>query len=244
VRELDAAGLREGVQIPVVVEVDTGMERCGVDPGEEAVALSRQIHEAAGLRYAGLMSWEGHARRTKDPAARRAICVEAVGWLVRTADMVRETGIPVEIVSCGGTGTEQFSSYVPGVTEIQAGGIIFNDMWYSALGLTHEFALTVVSTVTSRPNASRIVTDAGRKTMSQDTAPPKPLGLDVRTVSLSAEHGTIELDVPVNAPRVGDRLAWIVGYADTTVHLHEEMYGVRDGIVEAVWPVLARGKLR
>ena len=245
VLELDAAGRRKGLQIPVVVEVETGMARCGVGPGEETVALSRQIHDCEGLRYAGLMSWEGHARGTKDPEARRAICEEAVGLLTRSAEMCRKAGLPVEIVSCGGTGTERFSSYVPGVTEIQAGGIIFNDMYYAELGLDYQFALTVVSTVTSRPNPYRIVTDAGRKTMSRDTALPRPVGVaGVKSISLSAEHGTIELDAPNTALRVGDRLEWIAGYADTTVHLHEAMYGIRDGIVEVVWPVLARGKLR
>ena len=245
VRELDAAGRAKGLRIPVVVEVETGMSRCGVAPGEETVALSRQVAACAGLRYAGLMSWEGHARGTKDPETRRKICEEAVGLLARSAETCREAGLKVEIVSCGGTGTERFSSHVPGVTEIQAGGIIFNDIYYEALGLDYEFALTIASTITSRTNPCRIVTDAGRKTMSRDTAVPRPVGLEgVKSVGLSAEHGQIELDAPNTALRVGDRLEFIVGYADTTVHLHECFYGVRDGIVEVVWPVLARGKLR
>jgi D-serine deaminase-like pyridoxal phosphate-dependent protein len=245
VRELDAAGRTKGVRIPVVVEVETGMGRSGVAPGADTVAMSVMLRDAPGLRYVGLMSWEGHARREKDPEARRAICEEAVSLLTNSAVMCRAAGLEVEIVSCGGTGTERFSSYVPGVTEIQAGGIIFNDMWYAALGLDHEFALTVVSTVTSRPSAYRIVTDAGRKTMSRDTAPPRPIGLTgVKSIGLSAEHGQIELDAPNESLRVGDRLEWVVGYADTTVHLHECFYGVRDGVVEVVWPVLARGKLK
>ena len=245
VLELDAAGRRKGLQIPVVVEVDTGMARCGVQPGEPAVALSRQIHESTGLRYMGLMSWEGHARRVKDPEERREVCEKAVGILTRSAQMCREAGLSVEVVSCGGTGTERFSSHVAGVTEIQAGGIIFNDIYYSELGLDYDFALTVVSTVTSRPNPTRIVTDAGRKTMSRDTALPVPKGVTgVKSVGLSAEHGQIELLEPNLDVKVGDRLEWIVGYCDTTVHLHDEMYGIRGGVVEVVWPILARGKLR
>jgi D-serine deaminase-like pyridoxal phosphate-dependent protein len=173
------------------------------------------------------------------------ICEEAVGLLTRSAEMCREAGLPVGIVSCGGTGTERFSSRVAGVTEIQAGGIIFNDMWYAELGLDYDFALTVTSTVTSRANPTRIVTDAGRKTMSRDTAPPCPKGIEgVKSVSLSAEHGQIELYVADETVRVGDRVEWIVGYADTTVHLHECFFGVREGVVECVWPVLGRGKLR
>ena len=245
VLELDMAGRQKGVRIPVVVEVDTGMGRCGVQPGEPALALCRGVHDCAGLRYVGLMSWEGHARRVKDMVERQAVCKKSVGLLTSTARLCREAGLPVEVVSCGGTGTEKFSSRIPGVTEIQAGGIIFNDVYYSTLGLDYEFALTVLSTVSSRPNPTRVVTDAGRKTMSRDTAMPRPKGLaSVKSVSLSAEHGQIELQEPNLNLRIGDKLEWIVGYGDTTVCLHDEMYGIRDGIVEVVWPVLARGKLR
>lgn len=245
VRELDAAARQKGVRIPVVVEVDTGMERCGVEPGEPAVALSREVYECAGLRYMGLMTWEGPARRCKDLEERRAVCERMVGLLISTAQLCREAGLPVEVVGCGGTGTEEISSRVPGVTEIHAGGIIFNDMYYSTLGLEREFALTVLSTVISRPKPTRIITDAGRKAMSSHMAVPAPKGLaGVKSVALSAEHGKIELEEPNFDLKVGDKVEWIVGYADMTVCLHDEMYGVRDGIVEVVWPVAARGKLR
>jgi D-serine deaminase-like pyridoxal phosphate-dependent protein len=243
--ELDAAGRQKGLRIPVVVELDTGMERCGVQPGEPAVALSRQVSQCAGLQYMGLMSWEGHARDGKDWQKRKLICEQAVGQLVRSADMCRAAGLPVKIVSCGGTGTEEFSSRVAGVTEIQAGNIIFNDMYYASLGVEREFALTVLSTVVSRPNPTRIVTDAGRKALSCDIALPKPIGVGgVKRVGLSAEHSQIERASPSDHPKVGDKLRWIVGYGDTTVFLHDELIGVRDGIVEVVWPILGRGRLR
>jgi D-serine deaminase-like pyridoxal phosphate-dependent protein len=102
-----------------------------------------------------------------------------------------------------------------------------------------------MTTVTSRPTSTRIICDAGKKTMSSDAAAPAPIGLDhIRSVRLSAEHATIELDVPNMALRVGDKLEWVVGYSDTTVHLHDEIYATCKGRVEAVWPVLGRGKLR
>lgn len=245
VKELDVAGREAGVRIPVVLEVNLGMNRAGVDPGEPSVALARKVHESAGLRFVGVMGWEGHTRRQREPEARRAAVEEAVGKLTRTAELCREAGLPVEIVSCGGTGTEEFSGRIAGVTEIQAGGIIFNDMYYAPLGVDREFALTVLSTVISRPTPTRIITDSGKKTMSSDGAVPKPIGVEgVKSVSLSAEHGTIELEQPCTDLKVGDKLEWIVGYSDTTVFLHEELYGVRGGRVEVCWPVLGRGKLQ
>ena len=131
------------------------------------------------------------------------------------------------------------------VTEIQAGNIIFNDLHYASLGVDREFALTVLSTVISRPTPTRIVTDAGKKAMSSDAALPQPMGVaGVKSVRLSSEHGQIELESPSDRPKIGDKLMWIVGYGDTTVFLHDEMVGVRDGTVEVVWPILGRGKLR
>ncbi|MEM3434037.1 MAG: DSD1 family PLP-dependent enzyme [Candidatus Methanomethyliaceae archaeon] len=243
--ELSVAAKQAGVRISVVVEVDTGLERCGVKPGEPAVMLSQKIHECEGLRYMGLMAWEGPARRCKDPEERRKLCEKLVRPLTWTAHLCREAGLPVEIVSCGGTGTEEFSSRIPGVTEIQAGGIVFHDMYYSALGVDREFALTILSTVISRPSPTRIVTDAGRKAMSGELALPVPKGLTgVKAVVLTAEHSKIELEKPNLELKIGDKVEWIVGFADGTVHLHDEMYGVRDGIVEVVWPVPARSTMR
>ena len=245
VLELDGAARDKDLRIPVVVEVDIGMERCGVQPGEAALDLSRRVHDCQGLRYMGLMAWEGHARKIVDAELRRAACEASVGLLAETAQLCIQAGLPVEVVSCGGTGTERFSSRVEGVTEIQAGGIIFNDEYYSSLGLDHDFALTVLSTVISRPTATRIVTDTGRKAMSADRKAPRPIGLaHVASISLAAEHGRIELSIPDTEPRVGERVEWVVGYADTTVCLHDTIYGTRKGIVEVAWPIAARGKLQ
>lgn len=245
VDELDRAAQLAGVVIPAVVEVDIGMKRCGVQPGQPALDLSREVHRRKGLRYAGLMGWEGHIRRIDDPAEREAECIDSVELLVQTAQLCRSAGLPVDIVSCGGTGTHEFSSLVAGVTEVQAGGIIFNDMYYSRLGLQHPHALTVISTVTSRPDPRRIITDAGLKTMSTDSALPRPLGVEgIAGLRFSAEHGLINLNEATSSPAVGDRLMWVVGYGDTTVSLHDELVGHRRGVVEVVWPILARGKVR
>jgi D-serine deaminase-like pyridoxal phosphate-dependent protein len=201
---------------------------------------------APGLRLAGLEAWEANCTRILDPDEKRQCVEHAIGMLVDSAELCRREGLPVEIVSCGGTGTYWVTATVPGVTEVQAGGGIFNDVHYAEhFGLDHEFALTIMTTVISRPNPTRIVVDAGQKTMSSNAAPPRPLGLEgIEAVSLSAEHGKVELSAPNTSLKVGDKLEWVCGYSDTTVHLHEEMYATRDGRVEQVWPILGRGKLR
>jgi D-serine deaminase-like pyridoxal phosphate-dependent protein len=235
-----------GVTIRLVIEVDMGMKRAGVAPGEASVALAKFIAGQSGVRFAGLMGWEGQTAGIADPAEKTAAVAAAVKGISQTAEMCRKAGLPVEIVSCGGTGTYWITATQWGITEIQAGGGVFCDVHYAKdFGVAHPYALTIMSTVTSRPTPNRIVCDAGKKTMSSDASMPEPIGLGpVRSARLSAEHGIVELDAPRETPHVGDRLEWVVGYSDTTVHLHEEIYATRNGRIEAVWPILGRGKIR
>ena len=179
-----------------------------------------------------------------DPVKKEQAVAEAIGLLTASADACRRAGYPVEIVGCGGTGTFPYCARQPGVTEVQLGGGIFSDLYYrNQYHVDFPYALTLLATVTSRPTPTRIVLDAGKKSMSGDAAMPQPIGLPpVRHMRLSAEHTTIELESPSATPEIGDRLAFIVGYSDTTVHLHDEIVGIRQGRVEAVWPVAARGK--
>lgn len=245
---LDKAGKEYGVKIRTVIEVDLGMHRCGVQPGEPAVALAKEIASRDGLQYEGLMAWEGHALRIKDIDEKRATVAEAVNKLVDTGRAIRAAGIPVNIISCGGTGTYPLSAAagVNGVTEIEAGGGIYGDLVYSrSFGIDHPMAMTVIATVISRPTPTRIITDAGFKTLSSQGAAPEPKDIqNVSGIRMSAEHGTMELTEPNTDVKVGDKVYWRVGYTDATVILHETMYGVRNGIVETEWPILGRGKLQ
>jgi D-serine deaminase-like pyridoxal phosphate-dependent protein len=245
VRELDAAGKAAGTRPRVVIEVDTGMERCGVDPGEPTVALAKQIAACEGVRFAGVMAWEGQAMAMAPGPDREAEIVRACRSLVETAEAIRAAGIPVEIVSAGGTGTYLTSAAVPGVTEVQAGGGIFGDQIYRDFGARVEPALTLLAQVVSRAKPDRIVVDAGRKTIDPSLRPPTPKGIVTsRPISLSAEHGRIFLDAPCETPRVGDRIEFWVGYGDQCNHLHECFFGIRNGIVETIWPIAARGRLQ
>ena len=241
---LNDAAAEAGTQPRVVIELNCGMERAGVLPGEAAVALAREIVAMGNLRFAGLMAWEGHVLGIVEEDARAAAIGEAVRQVVETVRAIEDAGIPVEIVSCGGTGTFLTTSGIEGVTEVQAGGGVFGDAFYRSLGVPVQPALTVLATVTSRPTSTRVLVDTGRKTIDPSNVPPEPVGIgDVVSVALSAEHGTITLGTPSDTPAVGDRISLNVGYSDQAVHLHEQIVAVRDGVVAAVWPTLARGKM-
>jgi D-serine deaminase-like pyridoxal phosphate-dependent protein len=246
IQELDRAAREQGVRLRVVIEVNVGMNRAGLEPGEGVVALAKKIAALPGLQFAGVMTWESSALRIKEQGEKRQVVVEALRRLTETAQRCRDAGLPVEIVSCGGTGTYWMSAVQPGITEIQAGGGVLCDLNYirNFNVPDHEYALTILATVTSRPTPTRIICDVGRKAMTE-AGMPEPVGIQgVKSVGLSAEHGKIELEAPSASPGVGDKFEFIVAYGDTTVALYDVLYGIRDGKVEAVWPILGRGKLQ
>ena len=245
VAALGAAAVAAGVRLRVLIEVDIGMHRAGVLPGAPVVALARRIAATDGLAFAGVMGWEAQAVAIADPAEKESTVRTAIAALVASARDCAVAGLPCGIVSCGGTGTIKYTMHQPGVTEIQAGGGMLSDMRYTtSMGADLPPALTILASVTSRPTPTRIVCDAGRKTMSADGINPKPLGIGpVARIGFSAEHATIELEAPSERPAIGETIAFVAGYGDTTVHLHDVLYGVRRGVVESEWQVLARGKL-
>ena len=153
-------------------------------------------------------------------------------------------GFRSRIVSAGGSGTYKITAYISGLTEIEAGGGIFCDRTYQGWGVNLEPALFVLSTVTSRPSPKRIICDAGFKTVPRGHLSPQPVGFAAEQMTMSAEHGIIKLASPSELPCVGDTIDLMVGYGDATVFLHDTLYGVRDGIVESVWDIQGRGKLR
>ena len=244
--ELATAAHAARKTLDVVIEVDIGMHRAGVLPGAPVVALAGEIARRPGLRLVGVTGWESQATRIADPVVKERTIVEAIAELVASARACVEAGHRMSIVSCGGTGTFPWCTQQPGVTEVQTGGAIFSDVHYRTHYHVHfPYALTVLATVTSRPTPTRIVFDAGNKTMSEDAAVPQPLGIPaVKAMKLSAEHTTVELEMPSQTPGVGDKIDFVVGYSDTTVHLHEEIIGVRKGRIEEVWRIAGRGKIK
>ncbi|MFT7584669.1 MAG: D-serine deaminase-like pyridoxal phosphate-dependent protein [Cellvibrionaceae bacterium] len=245
VSQLGAIASSMGVEIGVVVDVNTGMQRTGVQPGEPVVALSGLVHDTAGLNYLGVMAWEGHTLGHVDEAVKRAEIEKSIGYLVDSAELCRQADLPVSIVSGGGSGTMTTTPFLPGLTEIQAGGVIFSDVLYNQWGVITTPCLFVRALVTSRSASDRIVIDAGYKTLPAFHMAPRPLGIDgVKSYGASAEHGSIMLDAPNDTVKVGDTLDLMVGYTDATLFLHDELVGVRDGVVEVVWDIAARGKLK
>jgi len=240
VADMGRAARTEGVTLGVLVEVDIGMNRCGVEPGEPALALARQIQSESGLRFVGLQGYDGHLQLLADRTEKRAKCLAALERLVGTRKLIEQAGIPVEVVTGAGTGTWEFVSSFPGITEIQPGSFILMDCAYHAVRPEFGCSLSILATVVSR-RAGRYVLDAGSKAISKDFGTPvvKDHSED-RVIKLSEEHTQVETAGEV--PQVGARREVIPAHCCATMNLHRQCVAIRKGRVEAVWPIEASGR--
>jgi D-serine deaminase-like pyridoxal phosphate-dependent protein len=245
VHDLDEAARAFGIRLPVLVEIDIGMGRCGVEPGEPALALAKQIAAQRGLRFRGLQAYHGRAQHIADVEQRRRVMAEAIDRVADTVTLLRRNGLDCETVSGAGTGTYQFEVASGLYTEIQAGSYCFMDADYRKVGGfpgEFEHALFVLATVMSRPARDRAVLDAGLKALAVDCGMPVVRGRpDIEVRRTSDEHANCHLAEPDRAPRLGERLWLIPGHCDPTINLYDWYVGVRGVRVEALWPITARG---
>ena len=237
--------------LDVYVEVNTGLNRVGASPGEEATALALDIDRLPGLRVVGVMSHEGHAGASA-PDRIEATALEAGRAMVETAAMIRAHGIDLRHVSVGSTPSSPYTPTVPGVTEMRPGTYVFYDnsiFRHGRLG-PERCAARIAATVVSRPAPDRAVLDAGSKALALDLSPSHPghgyvVGHpEVEIARLSEEHGVVLLPPDELGFAVGDRHEVIPNHVCPTINLADELVIVRDGRVVDVWPVAARGKVR
>ena len=242
---MERAAADHGVTIPVVIELDIGLNRVGVEPGEQVLRLAQAISDSPGLRLCGVMGYEGHVLAIQPLEDKIRACHTALELLLQAQDELRHHGLDADIVSAGGTGCYETTAAYPGITEVQAGGGVFMDAMYRyKFGVESlDFALTCLTTVTSRA-ASHVEVDAGFKTLSAYHEAPVPYGRgDLELRYLSAEHGVFDVVAGNQVPQVGEQLRLVVGYSDSTAVLHDRFLGVRNGRVERIWEIAGRGLL-
>lgn len=239
--ELAVAARAAGAEIGVLVDVNVGLPRCGVDPGEPALELARRVAAAPGVRLRGLMGYEGHVVGIEDRGRREEGARAAMERLLATARMVREAGLPCDIVSAGGTGTYDITGRMEGITEVQAGSYVLMDTAYARLGLPFQMAFSVLGTVLSRPRPNLCVADCGHKACTEDHGNPAVKGIEGASVLfLSDEHATIVL--PPDSPLApGDRIELWPSHIDPTINLHDVIFAVEGEEVVEIWPIAARG---
>lgn len=252
VEQVDAASRAAqefGVELGALVEIDMGMWRCGVPPGEPAAVLARHIADAPGLRFDGLQAYEGKAQHLKTHEERAEAIRVASDAVQRSIDAIRQAGLECQVIGGGGTGTFMFEGASKLWTELQCGSYVFMDGEYAAIEgsdgkpyAEFEHSLFVLSEVMSTAGKGRVIADAGLKSYTLEKGLPTIEGHpEARLVAASDEHGTIALLSPDARIALGTKLKLIPSHCDPTVNLHDAYVCVRNGRVEAIWPISARG---
>lgn len=245
-RAISGAAAAAGLRIPALVDVDVGQGRTGVLPGEPALALAREVAAMPGLALSGVQGYEGHLQHVTRAAERADSCRKAMQALTATAELLRGAGLPVDIVTTGGTGTHAFAGEFPGITEIQPGSYVVMDAHYGTIeGVEFEQSIFLLTTVISKRRPDIAVVDAGFKSASIDSGMPGVRGFPgAQFVFAGDEHGHILFDGPRADVHVGDKVELVPSHCDTTINLHDVYWVIRDGRLEDVWPIAARGKIR
>ncbi|MDH3715772.1 MAG: DSD1 family PLP-dependent enzyme [Gammaproteobacteria bacterium] len=247
VDDLSTAAASHNVTIECLVEIDCGAGRCGVQWGEPVVGLAKKIAASAGLQFSGLQAYQGAAQHVRDYDERKAKIETAIRQVADTLAMLAAQELQCDIVGGAGTGTYYFEGASGVYNELQCGSYIFMDAAYQRVldesgNCVSEFenSLFIYTSVMSHATAAMAICDAGLKAQSVDSGLPVIFGRDdVEYVKCSDEHGVI--DDPQSALRLNEKLKLVPGHCDPTCNLYDWYVGVRDGNVECVWPVTARG---
>ena len=246
VQAISEAAAAKGATVRMLIEVNIGMDRCGVEPGEPALELAAQIQRSPNLIFEGLMGYEGHTVAKPNRSERDTATREAMQRLVDAKNHLEKHGVEVAIMSGGGTGTFNITGSIPEMTEVQAGSYVLMDSTYrnvEGIGDHFDCALSVLATVVSRPNPNRMIVDTGLKVLAKEFGIPQPVGINgVEMTGLSEEHGKMQVSDASVSLKPGDKLEILPTHCCTTVNLHDKYYGIRKGIVESVWNIAARGK--
>jgi D-serine deaminase-like pyridoxal phosphate-dependent protein len=250
-RLLSEAAVAKGIVADVVVDVDPGIRRTGTPFGQSALQLAQLIDQLPGLRFRGMLCYDAAAQHVVGFQTRKAQTLERMEQATDTFNLMNASGLNTEIFSGGGTGTYNIDHDTVGMTDVQVGSYVFMDAQYISIGgeqdaeVYSDFAtsLTVMTTVLNDQYEGRATSDAGAKACTINQPWPIIKGESGMTYrSGSDEFGTILYgDDPSRDYKVGDKLEVIVSHCDPVVNLYDQMYAIRGDVVEAVWPISARG---
>ena len=235
---LSAAAVRAGSTLGIMIEVDTGMDRCGTDTADGALSLARHVLDLPGLRLEGITGYEGHCSLTIDNDLRHQRQREAMTFFTGVAGLLEANGIACPIRSAGGIATWNWTAAFPGITEIQAGTYVVMDNYHGQMVPGFEHSLTIQASVISR-QSGRVIVDAGNKSVAAP-ADVTITGHPHEVVRFDEEHGIFAAPGG-SALAVGDSVRLVPGYSPTTVNWYDVYHVVRDDVVIDVWPVIPRG---
>ena len=237
-RDISRAAASCGGKMDVLVEVNVGLDRCGVGPGKPALELAEKVSSLENANFRGLMGYEGGL--FIDARDKEGKCRECNSLLVETSRLLRDSGLPVEIVSAGGSNTYCLTGVYPGITEIQPGSYVTMDSFNASHGLDFEQAITVIATVISRPEKDRAIIDAGIKAISTDHGLPSLTQPGLELYALNEEHGRVSVKDPGRDLAVGDKIEIAPSHGCTTIGLYRSYVLIRGEYVEGTADISGR----
>ena len=247
---------KAGITLPVLIEIDTGQHRCGVQDVSKVRSLARLIKAQSSLSLVGVLTHEGHVYQCRTRADLEEVSIRAAETLVSVADALRADGHDIRTVSAGSAISAFAGTTVSGLTEFRPGTYVFNDVRQVSLDACSidDCALSVLATVMSAPRAGVVVLDAGSKSIFAEQI-PQPFSFDyagyglikeytgARIISLSEEHAVVDLTQATGTPNIGERVEIIPNHVCTAVNLHEEIHVIESDEVVDTWRIAARGKV-
>ena len=248
---LNRSAAEKGMLLKVLVDIDPGMGRTGLAPNDAAVALVQQVANPNHLEYAGLQCYAGNLQHLESPNERRDSSLSAMSTLAQLRDALNARGLAPKILSGGGTGTFDIDPDARTLTELQAGSYVFMDRQYNEVWQKpgerppFETSLFVQTTVISANRDGLATSDAGFKAFATDAGAPRiahgaPEGASY--FFFGDEQGGVRYDSSNRELNVGDVLTCIVPHCDPTVNLYDCYHCVRGDMLEAIWPIEARGR--
>jgi 3-hydroxy-D-aspartate aldolase len=251
VAELSAAATKAGTELNCYIEIDCGAGRCGVTTTEAVVEIAKAIDGAENLKFTGIQAYQGAMQHMDSFSDRKAKTQIAIDQVQHAIAALTEIGLKPEFVSGGGTGSYYFESNSGVFNELQCGSYAFMDADYGRIldeagnridAGEWENALFILTSVMSHAKTDKAIVDAGLKAQSVDSGLPFIYGRDdVEYVKCSDEHGVVS--DPNGVLEINEKLKLVPGHCDPTCNVHDFYIGVRNGKVETVWPVSARGKM-
>lgn len=247
---LNSAAAAAGCTVGILIDLDPGMGRTGIKPLDAALKLGRHIRDYCdALQFKGLQMYAGDCMHINNYEERRTTYANIMEKGRQTREMFEADGIPVPVFSGGGTGTYDIESELGILTEVQAGSYAFMDIEYRDIAsrtgpIFDDFqpSLFVLVSVISKPQAQKITVDAGIKCLASDKSVPQFREIEGVVYNWAGdEHGIVQLNKPSREILLGDKLEIITPHCDPTVNLHDFFYTYRNGDLQEIWPISARG---
>lgn len=228
-KELSMAAEREGGKLDVLVEIDVGINRCGILPGDRTIEFVKAIGSLKGISFQGLMGYEG-GLFNMDEEEKTKNCKKRNALLISTKEHLEKIGFIVPVISAGGSNTYRVSGCCPGITDIQPGSYVTMDDWNAKHDIHFEQAITVLSTIVSRPEKSRAIIDAGLKAISTDHGLPRIIShKNLQIEALNEEHGKLTITNADTEIDIGDTVELVPSHGCTTIPLYDRYIAMKDG---------------